>query len=108
MIAEALELLLHRDAVMTEDALRGYYEEDADIKELLAKLNEVLIKLCVLIVKFGYQIAILLRQKGIFCDCRKGIVSHLHKVTYSRNVGAELGKLLNSLVSDVNRFTVIR
>ncbi len=35
MIAEALELLLHRDAVMTEDALRGYYEEDADIKELL-------------------------------------------------------------------------
>lgn len=35
MIAEALELLMNRDAVMTEDALRQYYVEDEDIKVLL-------------------------------------------------------------------------
>ncbi len=35
MIEEALELLMHRDAVMTEDALRKYYTEDEDLKSLL-------------------------------------------------------------------------
>lgn len=35
MIEEALELLMHRDAVMTEDALRKYYTEDEDLKNLL-------------------------------------------------------------------------
>ena len=35
MINEVLELLMHRDATLTEDALRGYYADDADIQVLL-------------------------------------------------------------------------
>ena len=35
MIGEALELLMHRNAVMTEDALRKYYMDDADLQILL-------------------------------------------------------------------------
>ncbi len=35
MTEEALELLLHRNAVMTENALRGIYVEDEDLKVLL-------------------------------------------------------------------------
>ena len=35
MIDEALELLIHRNAVLTEDALRSYYDEDEDLKILL-------------------------------------------------------------------------
>ena len=35
MTNEIMELLLHRDAVMTEDALRKYYDEDEDIQALL-------------------------------------------------------------------------
>ena len=35
MIGEALELLMHRNAVLTEDALRSYYTEDEDLKVLL-------------------------------------------------------------------------
>ena len=35
MINEALELLMHRDATLTEDALRGYYTDDADLQILL-------------------------------------------------------------------------
>ena len=35
MINEALELLMHRNAVLTEDALRSYYTEDEDLKILL-------------------------------------------------------------------------
>ena len=35
MTGEALELLMNRDATMTEDALRKYYTEDEDIRVLL-------------------------------------------------------------------------
>ena len=35
MINEALELLMHRNAVLTEDALRSYYTDDEDLKILL-------------------------------------------------------------------------
>lgn len=35
MINEALELLMHRNSVMTEDALRKYYVDDADLQILL-------------------------------------------------------------------------
>ena len=35
MINEALELLMHRNATLTEDALRGYYADDEDIQILL-------------------------------------------------------------------------
>lgn len=35
MINEALELLMHRNAVLTEDALRQYYVDDADLQILL-------------------------------------------------------------------------
>ena len=35
MINEALELLMHRNATLTEDALRGYYADDSDIQILL-------------------------------------------------------------------------
>ena len=35
MINESLELLMHRNAVLTEEALRKYYTEDADLKILL-------------------------------------------------------------------------
>ena len=35
MIDEALQLLMHRDATLTEDALRGYYTDDADLQVLL-------------------------------------------------------------------------
>lgn len=35
MTGEVLELIMHRDATMTEDALRKYYTEDEDLKSLL-------------------------------------------------------------------------
>ncbi len=35
MTEEILELVMHRDAVMTEDALKQYYTEDEDIRVLL-------------------------------------------------------------------------
>ena len=35
MTEEILELLMHRNAVITEDALKNYYVEDEDIKNLL-------------------------------------------------------------------------
>ena len=35
MTGEVLELIMHRDATMTEDALRKYYTEDEDLKALL-------------------------------------------------------------------------
>ena len=35
MTDESLELLLHRDATLTEARLKDYYEEDEDIKVLL-------------------------------------------------------------------------
>ena len=35
MTDEVLELIMHRDATMTEDALRKYYTEDQDLKILL-------------------------------------------------------------------------
>ena len=35
MIGEALELLMHRNAVLTEESLRSYYTEDEDLKVLL-------------------------------------------------------------------------
>ena len=35
MTEEILELIMHRDATMTEDALRKYYTEDEDLKSLL-------------------------------------------------------------------------
>ena len=35
MTQEVLELIMHRDATMTEDALRKYYTEDEDLKPLL-------------------------------------------------------------------------
>ena len=35
MTEEILELIMHRDATMTEDAMRKYYIEDEDIRELL-------------------------------------------------------------------------
>ena len=35
MTPEALELLMHRDAALTEAHLKGYYDEDEDIKVLL-------------------------------------------------------------------------
>ncbi len=35
MINEALELLMHRNAVLTEDALRSYYTDDPDLQILL-------------------------------------------------------------------------
>ncbi len=35
MTEEILELIMHRDATLTEDAMRKYYVEDDDIKELL-------------------------------------------------------------------------
>ena len=35
MINEALELLMHRNAVLTEDALRKYYTDDPDLQSLL-------------------------------------------------------------------------
>ncbi|MBR2722170.1 MAG: polyprenyl synthetase family protein [Clostridia bacterium] len=35
MTHEVLELMLHRDAVMTENAMKGYYTEDPDIGVLL-------------------------------------------------------------------------
>ena len=35
MIGEALELLMHRNATLTEDALRKYYTEDDDLQILL-------------------------------------------------------------------------
>ena len=35
MTEEMLELLMHRNAVITEDALKNYYVEDEDIKNLL-------------------------------------------------------------------------
>lgn len=35
MTTEALELLMHRDATLTENRLKSYYEEDEDIKILL-------------------------------------------------------------------------
>ena len=35
MTGEILELIMHRDATMTEDALRKYYTEDEDLKPLL-------------------------------------------------------------------------
>ena len=35
MTEEVLELIMHRDATMTEDALRKYYTEDEDLKPLL-------------------------------------------------------------------------
>ena len=35
MITEALELLMHRDATLTEQALKAYYTEDEDIQRLL-------------------------------------------------------------------------
>lgn len=35
MTDEILELIMHRDATMTEDALRKYYSEDEDLKVLL-------------------------------------------------------------------------
>ena len=35
MTEEVLELIMHRDATMTEDALRNYYTEDEDLKPLL-------------------------------------------------------------------------
>ena len=35
MTEEILELMMHRDATMTEDALRKYYTEDEDLKPLL-------------------------------------------------------------------------
>ena len=35
MTGEILELIMHRDATMTEDALRKYYTEDEDLKALL-------------------------------------------------------------------------
>mgnify|MGYP002518631643 CR=1 FL=1 len=35
MTGEILELLMHRNAVLTEDALRSYYTDDEDLKILL-------------------------------------------------------------------------
>ena len=35
MTEEILELIMHRDATMTEDAMRKYYTEDEDLKPLL-------------------------------------------------------------------------
>ena len=35
MINEALELLMHRNATLTEDALRRYYADDPDLQVLL-------------------------------------------------------------------------
>ena len=35
MTEEILELIMHRDATLTEDAMRKYYTEDEDIRELL-------------------------------------------------------------------------
>ena len=35
MINEALELLMHRNAVLTEEALRRFYADDADLQILL-------------------------------------------------------------------------
>ena len=35
MTEEVLELLMHRDATVTEEALRQYYTEDEDLKILL-------------------------------------------------------------------------
>ena len=37
MTNEVLELLLHRNATLTENALREYYTEDADLQRLLAE-----------------------------------------------------------------------